>query len=85
MAGPRCESVHLFPIRCQQAAALKGDRRPGPRSQEIYRKLDSIRTRRMPKVWLHVALSILVLNGSAVARIQEGRPDQLRECVRKVA
>ena len=39
----------------------------------------------MPKVWLHVALSILTLNASAVARIQEGRPDQLRECARKVA
>ncbi len=50
-----------------------------------YRKLNQIRTRRMAKVWLHVALSILVMNASAVARIQEGRPDQLRECARRVA
>ncbi len=52
---------------------------------KTYRKLNEIRTRRMAKVWLHVALSILVLNASAVARIQEGRPDQLRECARRVA
>ena len=56
--------------------------RPGLKT---YRKLNYVRTRRMAKVWLHVALSILVLNASAVARIQEGRPDQLRECARRVA
>ena len=50
---------------------------------ETYRKLNAIRTRRMPKVWLHVALSILVMNASAVARIIEGRPDKIRECARK--
>ncbi len=49
-----------------------------------YRKLNAIRTRRMRNVWLHVALSILVMNASAIARIHEGRPDQLRECARKV-
>lgn len=32
-----------------------------------YRKLNSIRTRRMPKVWLHVALSLLAMLASAVA------------------
>jgi hypothetical protein len=52
---------------------------------KTYRKLDAIRTRRMAKVWLHVALSILVMNASAVARILEGRPDQLRECARTLA
>ena len=50
-----------------------------------YRKLNAIRTRRMQKVWLHVALSILVMNASAVARIQEGEPSELRACTRKVA
>ena len=25
-----------------------------------YRKLDSVKTRRMPKVWLHVAMGLLV-------------------------
>ena len=25
-----------------------------------YRKLDSVRTRRLPKVWLHVAMGLLV-------------------------
>lgn len=52
---------------------------------KTYRKLDSLRTRRTPKVWLHVALSISVLNASAVARIQEGEPGELRECTRKAA
>ena len=32
-----------------------------------YRKLNSVRTRRMPKVWLHVALSLLLMNVSALA------------------
>ena len=50
-----------------------------------YRKLDPLRTRRLPKVWLRVALSVLVMNGSALARIQMGEPDALRICTRKVA
>ncbi len=31
-----------------------------------YRKLNSLRTRRMPKVWLHVILSLLAMNASAL-------------------
>ncbi len=50
-----------------------------------YRKLDALRTRRLPKVWLHVALSVLAMNGSALARIQAGEPDDLRACTRKAA
>jgi transposase len=33
-----------------------------------YRKLNSIRTRRLPKVWLHVALSVLTMNVAALMR-----------------
>jgi len=33
-----------------------------------YRKLFSLRARRMPKVWPHVALSI-VMNGSAMSKV----------------
>jgi hypothetical protein len=42
-----------------------------------YRKLNAIRTRRMPKVWLHVALSLLVMNGAALAANGNG----IRRCV----
>lgn len=42
-----------------------------------YRKLNAIRTRRMPKVWLHVALSLLVMNGAAIAANGTG----IRRCV----
>ncbi len=45
----------------------------------------SLRTRRLPKAWLHVAMSILAMNGSALARVQAGEPQGVRECARKVA
>lgn len=50
-----------------------------------YRKLDALRTRRLPKVWLRVALSMLPLSGSALARVQAGNASGIRECTRKVA
>ena len=50
-----------------------------------YRKLDALRTRRLPKVWLHVALSVLAMNGSALAKVQANRLGELRACTRKVA
>jgi 23S rRNA U2552 (ribose-2'-O)-methylase RlmE/FtsJ len=50
-----------------------------------YRKLDALRTRRLPKVWLHVAMSVLAMNGSALAKVQNGQPNEIRECTRKVA
>ena len=50
-----------------------------------YRKLDSLRTRRLPKVWLHVAMSILAMNVGALAKIQAGETDELRACTMKVA
>jgi 23S rRNA U2552 (ribose-2'-O)-methylase RlmE/FtsJ len=49
------------------------------------RKLDALRTRRLPKVWLHVALSVLAMNGSALARIQAGERSEIRTCTRRVA
>ena len=50
-----------------------------------YRKLDALRTRRLPKVWLHVAMSILAMNASALAKVQEDRLGELWACTRKVA
>lgn len=44
---------------------------------KTYRKLDAIRTRRLPKVWLHVAMSFLVMS---VAALTNGQP-MLRRCV----
>lgn len=43
-----------------------------------YRKLNSIRTRRMPKVWLHVALSSLSMNAAAIVGMGSGH---VRRCV----
>ena len=42
-----------------------------------YRKLDAIRTRGLPKVWLHVALSLLAMNAAAVVNVDE----DVRKCV----
>ncbi len=44
------------------------------------RKLDALRTRRLPKVWLHVALSLLTMNAAAVASWHRS-PATLRKCV----
>lgn len=45
---------------------------------KTYRKLNAIRTRRMPKVWLHVALSLLAMNAAAVVNVASGN---VRKCV----
>ncbi len=42
-----------------------------------YRKLNAIRTRRMAKVWLHVALSLLAMNAAAVVNVD----GDVRKCV----
>jgi IS5 family transposase len=47
---------------------------------KTYRKLDAIRTRRLPKVWLHVALSILAMNAMAAANAM-GDQVSVRRCV----
>lgn len=52
---------------------------------KTYRKLDALRTRRMPKVWLHVAMSVLAMNVEALAKLQADRLGELRTCTRKVA
>jgi hypothetical protein len=52
---------------------------------KTYRKLDALRTRRLPKVWLHVAMSLLAMNAAAVAKVQADRLGELRACTRKVA
>jgi len=47
---------------------------------KTYRKLDTIRTRRLPKVWLHVALSVLVMTALAVVASCDGL-GEVRRCV----
>jgi ABC-type proline/glycine betaine transport system permease subunit len=42
------------------------------RRLKTYRKLDAIRTRRLPKVWLHVALSVLAMTAAAVVNSEAG-------------
>ena len=62
--------------RLQQAGSVEREfSRLGP-----YRKLDAIRTRGLPKVWLHVALSTTVMNVAAVARTEAGQVEQIRTC-----
>ena len=39
----------------------------------------------MPKVWLHVAMSVLAMNGSALAKVKAGSFNELRVCTLKVA
>lgn len=46
---------------------------------KTFRKLNSIRTRRMPKVWLHVAMSLLTMTGAALTNTNNGA--KLRRCV----
>jgi hypothetical protein len=45
-----------------------------------YRKLDAIRTRGLPKVWLHVALSLLAMNVAALVN-SANSATTLRKCV----
>jgi hypothetical protein len=45
-----------------------------------YRKLDAIRTRRLPKVWLHVAMSLVVMNVAALVNVAT-YPSGFRRCV----
>lgn len=45
---------------------------------KTYRKLDAIRVRRLAKVWLHVALSLLTMNMIGLANLQAGRASPRR-------
>jgi hypothetical protein len=45
-----------------------------------YRKLDAIRTRGLRKVWLHVALSLVVMNVAALVNSADSA-GSLRKCV----
>jgi hypothetical protein len=36
-------------------------------------------------VWLHVALSMLAMNGSALAKVHADKVGELRACTQKVA
>lgn len=46
---------------------------------KTYRKLDAIRVRRMSKVWLHVALSLLTMGSTALAKLAQGST-KVRAC-----
>jgi hypothetical protein len=46
---------------------------------EGYRKLNGIRARRMPKVWLHIALSLLTTTGERTHHHANGVPT--RKCI----
>jgi hypothetical protein len=48
---------------------------------KTYRKLNAVRVRRMKKVWLHVALSLLTMNAAALARVGDDSTS-VRACVR---
>ncbi len=62
-----------------KAKALPEPDRNGTPIAKTHRKLGAIRTRRIPKVWLHVAMSVLVMKASAVtrAKVKSG----LRRCI----
>ncbi|MCJ7831230.1 MAG: transposase, partial [Dehalococcoidia bacterium] len=47
---------------------------------KTYRKLDAIRTRRLPKVWLHTAMSLVVMNVAALVNLGSNSAS-LRKCV----
>jgi len=40
---------------------------------------------RLPKVWLHRAMSFLSMAAAAVAKVSVGKLDELRACTLKVA
>ncbi len=42
---------------------------------KTYRKLDAMTARRLPKVWLYVALSLMVMNVVALANLVDGSAD----------
>jgi IS5 family transposase len=88
IGAPIYERYAPFPYGSRQWKALYNKRVSVERvfgRLKGYRKLDALRTRRLPKVWLHVALSVLAMNGSALARVMAGEPESVRECARKVA
>ncbi len=44
-----------------------------------------LRPRELPKVWLHAAMSVLVMSASVMAKVQVDRLGELSACTRKVA
>jgi IS5 family transposase len=80
---PYFEPYSPFPYRSPKWQVLYNKRLSVERvfsRLKTYRKLDAIRTRRLPKVWLHVALSVLVMNVAAVVNAGNGLAE-LRRCV----
>jgi hypothetical protein len=83
MAAPYFERYSPFPHRSPKWQVLYNKRVSVERvfsRLKTYRKLDAIRTRRLPKVWLHVALSMLVMNAAALVNMANSLTD-LRKCV----
>jgi transposase len=80
---PYFERYSPFPYRSPKWQVLYNKRVSVERvfsRLKIYRKLNAIRTRRLAKVWLHVALSVLVMNATAVVNVGNSLAD-LRKCV----
>ena len=82
------ERYSPFPYRSPEWQALYNKRVSVERvfgRLKGYRKLDALRTRGLAKVWLHVAMSILAMNGAALAKVEMGELEEIRTCIRKVA
>lgn len=80
---PYFERYSPFPYRSPKWKVLYNKRVSVERAfsrLKTYRKLDAIRTRRLPKVWLHVALSVLAMTAAAVIHSREG-VELARRCV----
>ena len=80
-AAPYFEQHSPFPYGSRECKALYNKRVSVERvfgRLKGYRKLNAIRTRGMPKVWMHVALSMIAMNATAVVNAASG---QVRKCV----
>jgi hypothetical protein len=79
-AAPYYERYSPFPYGSREWKLLYNKRVSAERAfsrLKGYRKLDAIRTRRLPKVWLHIAISLLAMLGVALI----GGAGEVRRCI----
>jgi transposase len=84
VAAAHFERYSPFPYGSRQWKGIYKKRVPVERvfrRLKAYRKLNAIRTRRLPKVWLRIALSVLVMNWRALASLAFGTTDGFRLCL----
>ena len=82
VAAPYFERYSRFPYGSRQWKDIYNKRVSVERvfsRLKTYRKLDAIRTRRLPKVWLHVAISLTVMNAAALVNARTGS-GSIRRC-----